>query len=199
MKQFFAVITFLCLSSIQAFAEATPKEKQFYRDMILKIRTKAEFKVPMPDRGDLHFRYQLQFDTPKWKEPVTNDSYFYGDGPDKNKFIRFFWDKIFLKEGSYLEVGGEQIPLTCIHVSAQDNRFSGKSGPLIPDFILKIIFVANDWTCQGPINPGWPSNGGKKEAWETNLHYSVKDPTIMLPVDAGLRYRWSEFEAVLVK
>jgi len=27
----------------------------------------------------------------------------------------------------------------------------------------------------------------------------VKDPTIMLPVDAGLRYRWSEFEAVLVK
>lgn len=200
MKPILLFAFILLSSTLQAHAEATPKEKKFYRDMVLRIRTQAEFKVPMPANGDMHFDYKMEFDQPKWKEPIMND-YPITDSQMKptGKFIRFFWEKIFLKEGSYMNVGGEQIPLTCIHVAGQDNRFSGKSGPLIPDYILKIIFVANDWTCQGPLNPGWPGNGGKKEAWETYIHYDVKDPTIMLPVEAGLRYRWSEFEAVLVQ
>lgn len=199
MKYILSTI-FVFLLSLQAAAEATPKEKQFYRDMVYRLRTEAEFKVPMPDHGDLHFKYKMELDQPKWKEAITNDWPITDEWmKPTGKFIRNFWEKIYLKEGSYLEVGGEQIPLTCIHVDGQDNRFSGKSGPLIPDFILKIKFVANDWSCTGPINPGWPGNGGKKESWETYVHYSVKDPTIMLPVDAGLRYRWSEFEAILVK
>jgi hypothetical protein len=102
-----------------------------------------------------------------------------------------------LKDGSVLKLGDEQLPLTCIHVSGQDNRFSGKKTPLIPDLIFKIIFVANDFSCSGPITPGWPESGGRKEAWSTYLFYVVKDPTIMLPVDAKIRYRWNEFEAVL--
>lgn len=194
--------TFLIISglALQANAEATPVEKKFYRDMILRIRTQAEFKIPMPANGDMPFNYKLEFDQPKWKEIIVSDLPITGAEFNRTgKFFRNFWDKIFLKEGSYLEVGGERIPLTCIHVAGQDNRFSGKTGPLLPDFILKIIFVANDWTCSGPLNPGWPENGGKKEAWESYVHYEVRDPTIMLPVEAGLRFRWNEFAAVLVK
>jgi hypothetical protein len=146
-------------------------------------------------KSDMHFKYKMEFDQPKWKEPVISDS----PVGQSNLFVRDFWEKIFLKEGSYVEVGGEQIPLTCIHVAGQDNRFSGKLGPLFPELILKITFVTNDWACAGPVRPGWPQSGGRKEAWETYIHYTVKDPTIMLPIDAGLRYRWNEFEAVLVK
>jgi len=193
-------LTLACTPFLATAKEPTKAEKKLYRDMVLRIRTQAEFKVPMPANGDMHFGYKMEFDQPKWQEPIISDWSITDEHmKPTGKFIRNFWEKIFLKEGSYINVAGEQIPLTCIHVQGQDNRFSGKSGPLIPDFILKIIFVANDWTCQGPLNPGWPSNGGKKEAWETYVHYEVKDPTIMLPVEAGLRYRWSEFEAVLVK
>lgn len=201
MKSLSPLFLILFLLSPTAFGkQATPQEKKFYRAMVLNIRTQAEFKVAMPANGDLHFNYKLEFDQPKWAEPIISD-YPLTDEVFKptGKFIRNFWEKIYLKEGSYVEVGGEQIPLTCIHVDGQDNRFSGKSGPLLPDFILKIKFVANDWTCTGPLNPGWPGNGGKKESWETYIQYTVKDPTIMLPIDAELRYRWSEFQAVLVK
>ncbi len=200
MKRLTILIFLILATCLQAFADPTPAEKKFYRDMILKTRTKVEFKVAMPANGDMHFNYQLKFAEPKWPAPITNDFPITNGGlKPTGKFIRNFWDKIFLTDDSYLEVGGEQIPLTCIHVSGQDNRYSGKTGPQFPDFILKIIFVTNDWTCTGPLNPGWPGNGGKKEAWETYVHYTIKDPTIMLPMDAELRFRWSEFDAVLVQ
>lgn len=201
MKHALPLIFLLFYSFLaQAKPDATPTEKKFYRDMVLRIRTEAEFKVPMPANGDLPFDYKLEFAEPKWSEPITGEYPMTDDmGKPNGKFIRYFWEKIFLKEGSYVNVGGEQIPLTCIHVDGQDNRYSGKSGPLLPDFIMKIKFVANDWTCTGPINPGWPGNGGKKEAWDTYIQYTVKDPTIMLPMDAELRYRWAEFQAILVK
>lgn len=198
MKPILVIAIFLFSWTAQVHAEATPTEKKFYRDLILRIRTEAGFKVPMPANGDMHFDYKMEFDQPMWNEPMTNDLSI-GSTQGKKKFFRNFWDKIFLKEGSFITVGGEQIPLTCVYVAGQDNRFSGKVSPLFPELILQITFVANDWTCQGPISPGWPSNGGKKEAWETYIHYEVKDPTIMLPTEASLRYRWSEFEAVLVR
>lgn len=192
-----AGIFLIFVSSVSAFAKpASQAEKKLYRDLVFKVREQAEFKVPMPNGNDMHFSYSLKLDSPKFPEPVSFEYEFYENGP---KFIRYFYEKVFAKDGSYIEVGGEQIPLTCIHVSGQDNRFSGKSGPLVPDYILKITFVANDWTCQGPIKPGWPKTGGKKDAWETYVHYEVTDPTIMLPIEAGLRYRWSEFDAILVK
>jgi len=180
----------------QGRAEASAVEKKFFRDLVMRIRPQAEFKIPMPANGDMHFNYSFEFDQPLWPEPVTSDFSINSRG---KKFYRSFWDKIFLKEGSYMTVGGEQIPLTCIFVAGQDNRHSGKVGPLFPDLILKVTLVANDWTCQGPINPGWPSNGGKKETWETYVHYEVKDPTIMLPTDVELRFRWNEYDAILVK
>ncbi len=199
-KLFSSILIIVSSISVSAFAQPTAAEKKFYRDLVLKIRPQAEFKVPMPANGDMHFDYKLEFDQPEWPEPnvgefsVTDSSM-----RSTGKFYRIFFDKIFLKEGSYMAVAGEQIPLTCIHVEGQDNRFSGNPDPRFPQLILKIIFVANDWTCQGPINPGWPETGGKEQAWETNIHYEVRDPTIMLPVESGLRYRWNEYNSVLVK
>ena len=58
--------------------------------------------------------------------------------------------------------------------------------------------MANDFSCQGPIRPGWPRTGGNKENWDTYLHYEIRDPTIMLPQDALIRYRWNETKAVLI-
>lgn len=158
-----------------------------YRDLIMRVRSEGAFKIPMPDRGDLNFKYKMQLDKPKWDLPIVT--------PYDGLFIQF-WDKIFLKEGSYMELNGEQIPITCIHVSGRD---LGKSeNPQIPQYIITFFFIANDWTCTGPINPNYPRYSPRKEAWDTYLHYDVKDPTIMLPTEAGLRYRWNEYEAVLV-
>jgi hypothetical protein len=199
MKYIFPLFAIFLSFTAAAAREATPQEKMFYREMVLKIRPEAEFKVPMPANGDLHFNYKFELAEPKWKEPITAEMSTTDDTTKRGKFIRYFWEKVFLKEGSYIEVGGERIALTCINVEGQDNRFSGRAGPLLPEFIMKFKIVANDWTCTGPLNPGWPGNGGRKESWDTYIQYSVKDPTIMLPVEADLRYRWNEFGAILVK
>jgi hypothetical protein len=167
---------------------------QYYRDLIKTVRTKGSFKVFLPNGQALPFSYELTVGEPKGRDPIIADL---PSITQPGKFEREFYDKIYLKDGSVLKLGDEQLPLTCIHVSGQDNRFSGKKTPLIPDLIFKIIFVANDFSCSGPITPGWPESGGRKEAWSTYLFYVVKDPTIMLPVDAKIRYRWNEFEAVL--
>jgi hypothetical protein len=169
-------------------------DEQFYRDLAFRIRQKGSFKIPMPSNGDLSFSYEMAFANPRWDKPIMND--FFLDS-DKKKFYRHFWDKIFLQDGAFLSVGGEKVPLTCVFLSGQDNRFS-KDTPLIPDFVLKVYLVANDFTCTGPINPGWPSNGGKKETWDTYVYYEIRDPTIMLPTEAKIRYRWVEFPAIVI-
>ena len=64
---------------------------------------------------------------------------------------------------------------------------------------MRVYLVANDYSCTGPINPGWPDNGGKEETWDTYVYFEIRDPTIMLPVEAHLRYRWNEYKSVLVK
>jgi len=43
-------------------------------------------------------------------------------GNDVAKFQIFFWDRIFVSDGSFLEVGGDRIPLACVFVSGVDNR-----------------------------------------------------------------------------
>jgi len=179
------------LQALPALASVKHREsKKHYRDLILRVRTEGEFRIPMPANGDLLFKYKMELDEPKWKEPVV------ADYPGLN--VVEFWDKIFLKEGSHIVLNGEEIPLTCIHVKGRD---LGKSpgGPTIPRYIITFFFVAKDWTCTGPLNPDYPRYSPRKEAWDTYLHYDVRDETIMLPSDAGLRYRWNEFEAVLVK
>ena len=172
-----------------------PPHASFYRDMTLRVRSKGNFKVPVPGNTDQTFSYSLQFGTPRFNLPIVDD--FFLD-TSMDRFFRNFWDKVFLQDGSTLTINGMEIPLTCVFISGQDNRFSQKETPLIPDFVLKIYLVANDFTCVGPINPGWPDNGGKKETWDTYLYYEVRDPTIMIPTDVKIRYRWNELFAYWV-
>ncbi len=168
---------------------------EIYRDLTMKIRDKGIFRVYMPDGRHQEVNYEFKFGEPVYVEPKISDVHL---DPRKPEVMRSFWDRIMLQDGSFFEIGGERLPLTCIFVSGQDNRLSGSDSPLVPDFIMRIYLVANDFACQGPIRPGWPSTGGRKENWDTYLHYEVRDPTIMLPSDALIRYRWNEFSAVLI-
>lgn len=169
---------------------------QSYRDLTMKVRNSGEFSIPFPGLQS-SINYAFDFDQPVYKEPMMNDSHM---ASADIYFYRSFWDRILFKDGSYLQVNGEKLPLTCIFIVGQDNRFADKKqlSPLIPEFILKVYLVANDFSCQGPIKPGWPVTGGREENWETYLYYEIKDPTIMLPMDAKLRYRWNEYNVVLV-
>ena len=68
------VIIFGILIASQASAGATDAEKMFYREMILKMRTEATFKIPMADHGDLVYRYKAVMDTPLWPLPKSADT-----------------------------------------------------------------------------------------------------------------------------
>jgi hypothetical protein len=183
------------LAASAASADVQPGTPEAeYRALTLKIRPKGRFKVPMVGTSP-EFNYAMNFGAPLFEKPIVNDFVL----SDPKYFFRNFYDKVFLEDGSYLKVNGEEIPLTCVFVKGQDNRYSGKSGPQFPEILLKIYLVANDFTCTGPINPGWPENGGKKETWDTYLYYEVRDPTIMLPTEITLRYRWNESHAILVE
>lgn len=168
----------------------------FYRDLTYKIRSKVEFEIPFPGVKST-VNYFLTWDTPAYEIPILGDYHINGDKDPH--FYRNFYDRIFTKAGSYIEINGEKLPLTCVFVNGQDNRFAGgKPTPLLPDYVFKIYFVANDFSCQGPIKPGWPTTGGKEENWDTYIYYEIRDPTIMLPTDAKIRYRWNETHMILV-
>lgn len=187
--------------SSNAWAAKKPPapETAFYRQFTQRLRTEGEFKVPMPS-GSMHFDYKFEFGDPIYPQPLSSDTIYDSSRPDGTSIIRLFWDRIWLKDGSYVTIEGEQIPLTCVFISGQDNRYAGAPiSPLFPEFIIKVYLVANDIGCQGPIRPGWPKTGGKKENWDTYIHYEIRDPTIMLPMDTLLRYRWNEFPAILVR
>lgn len=180
-------------------AEPTEQEKKFYRELNLSLRKSAKFFIPMPGLQKTDFSYNLEFDQPLWQEPIIGDMPSDGGDPTrKGQFYRSFFDKIFLKDGSVIKLNGEEIPLTCVFINGQDNRFSGNPSPVFPQFIMKVYLVANSFSCQGPIRPGWPETGGKKEAWDTYIYFEIRDPTIMLPSENKLRYRWNEYEAILV-
>ena len=190
MKQFIVLLIFAI--ALQAGASEQPA---FYRKFTEKVRSEGVFKIPMPANGDLQFNYKFMWDTPIYKEPRLADV---PVAAGASEFFRSFWDRIAVKDGSVLKLGDEEIPVTCIYISGQDNRYS-KTSTLFPDYVIRVYIVANDFSCVGPINPGWPQNGGKKEMWDTYLYYEVRDPTIMLPTEVHLRYRWNEFKAVLIK
>lgn len=194
-KVLFIVLTVLISAS--ALAKPSQADLQFYRELTNKIRSEATFKVPMPDGRDMLYDYKFEWGDAIYPEPIVSDIDVGYDRP--GKFWRSFFDRIWLKDGSYVKLAGEQVPLTCVFVSGQDNRYSGNNSPLFPQFIMRIYVVANDYTCKGPLRPGWPETGGRKENWDTYVHYEVRDPTIMLPVETGLRYRWNEFTSILVK
>ena len=174
---------------------ASASDPAFYRALTSSIRPDGQFRIYMPDGRNQDVSYHFKFGNVIYKEPMLND--WHWDPPHK-EFLRTFWDRIAFTDESYLEVGGERIPLTCVFVHGQDNRFSGSYNPLEPEVIIQVYLVANDYSCQGPIRPGWPTSGGKKESWDTYLYYEVRDPTIMLPQDTKLRFRWNEFNAILI-
>ncbi|MBC7421240.1 MAG: hypothetical protein H7328_10975 [Bdellovibrio sp.] len=198
--KFLALAVLLCSQMLFAnqkaiLVNASPNA-QFYRDLILKVRQSGEFTLPIPG-AQSSLTYSFDFDQPVFPETLMGDIH---DSFNPIYFFRSFWDKILFKDGSYLLINGEKLPLTCLFVSGQDNRFSDKKllSPLLPEFVLKVYLVANDFSCQGPVKPGWPATGGREENWDTYLYYEIKDPTIMLPMDAKLRYRWNEYSLVLV-
>ncbi len=181
--------------SVTALAGDIPSEAlTLYRALTLNVRPEARFRIPMPSQGDLAFSYRFKVGTAKFDKPL---SYEFQLEPGSQRVFRHFWDKVYFLDDSYLLVGGEKVPLTCVYVNGQDNRMS-KDSPLIPDFVLRVYLVANDYTCSGPINPGWPGNGGRRELWDTYVYYEIRDPTIMLPTEIKLRYRWNEFPGILV-
>lgn len=199
MKIISFILLLFCVQSSFASHKKIPNKPfpivDFYRQLTLKIRSAGEFSIPFPGL-QTSVNYEFTLDQPVYPEPkmfdshmISNDIYFY----------RSFWDRILFKDGSFLNINGEKLPLTCIFINGQDNRFAEKIqfSPLLPEFILKVYLVANDFSCQGPIKPGWPETGGKEENWDTYLYYEIRDPTIMLPVDAKLRYRWNEYHVVL--
>lgn len=167
---------------------------EFYRDLTYKIRSKVEFEIPFPGLKST-VNYFLTWDTPAYEIPMIGRFHYDND----THFYTTFYDRIFTKSGSYIEINGEKLPLTCVFVDGLDNRFAGGDPtPLLPNLVLKIYLVANDFSCQGPIKPGWPDTGGKEENWDTYIYYEISDPTIMLPTEAKIRYRWNETHMVLV-
>lgn len=168
---------------------------QQYRDLTNRLRTSAEFMVPFPGMKS-SITYAFEFDQPVYPEPILGDTHL---GSSDILFYRSFWDRVLFKDGSYIEINGERLPLTCVFISGQDNRFGQKEpSPLFSEFVIRVYLVANDFSCQGPKKKGWPEVGGKEESWDTYIYYEIKDPTIMIPVEAKIRYRWNEFNMVLV-
>jgi len=185
-------------SGIISVAAAAPLEISFapeaYRTLLMRTRQSEDFVFPAPS-GDTPVSYRIEWGLPLAKEVSIFDLALDSSKPS-NKF-REFSDKIFVKDGSFLQIGQTQLPVTCVYVKGRDNRMSGLDSPLFPQILLEIYIVANDFACAGPFNKGFPGNGGKRELWETYLYYRIKDPTIMLPADARLRYRWNEFDVFL--
>lgn len=164
-----------------------------YREFIQRIRPFSGFLADIPIEGGFLVNYSFEWGEPEKEAPTLSDIYL---SPTSPYFYRTFIDRIFLKDGSTLKIGKESVPLTCLFIFGQDNRFSGKTSPLIPDFLLRVYLVANDFSCTGPLNPAWPAATARKENWNTYLYYEVRDPTIMLPVESRIRYRWNEFNLV---
>lgn len=193
------IITLSLIWCVGIFAEddQTKKDLDYYRALTLSIRKSAEFKIALPSGQDDLLDYDLDFGTPIYDLPKFSNLYL--DSNDKSKFYRTFYDRIFLQNGSKIQIGEDFVPLTCVFIKGQDNRYSGNTSPLFPRIVLKVYLVANDFSCIGPINPGYPDNGGREETWDTYLNFTIKDPTIMLPTESLFRYRWNEFNTILVK
>lgn len=185
-------IGFFILTGVPAKAFPGPQE---YRELTNRIRSSAEFSVPFPGSSS-SIKYQFDFGQPMYAEPILSD---YRPVGSSSHFYRSFWDRILFKDGSFLEINGEKLPLTCVFIDGQDNRFAKEDlSPLLPEFVIRVYLVVNDYSCQGPKKKGWPEVGGKEESWDTYLYYEIKDPTIMLPVEAKVRYRWNEYHLVFV-
>lgn len=167
-----------------------------YRQLTKTVRPHSEFQITLPNGQLLDFSYQLELTEALYNNPLISSLHL---GSGDNDFSISFWDKVFTSENSSLNIGNEKLPITCIYIHGQDNRQINDLSPLFPQFLMEVYIVVGNYTCTGPINPGWPANGGKKELWDTYIHYKIKDPTIMLPTETVLRLRWNEYNAYLTR
>jgi len=188
------VFGFVMFLSLFSQAKQISDGVQFYRDMTNKIRKDAEFNVAMPG-FDKAIHYHIELAKPIYAMPIVQDAML---GQDHSKFFRTFFDRIFLSN-SYVTVGSETIALTCIFVHGLDNRYAGPTDARLPNFYLKIYFVANDPTCVGPLSPDYPNDGGIPEAWDTYFYYEIKNVAEMLPKAGKIRLHWNEFAADFIK
>lgn len=186
LKQIVTVLLGLTIGNM-AWAESE------YRDLISKVRKTSTFYADVPIAGGITVKYGLELDEALYSSPHLADFFLF---PGSQLFFRTFTDKILLKDGAFIQIGDVTVPATCLYIHGQDNRFSGKESPLIPDFIFRFTIVANDFSCTGPINPNWPEFSVRKETWDTFVYYEVRDPTIMLPSEIKLRYRWNEYQMI---
>lgn len=190
MKKLLSIFTFI-IGSQNVFAAETP---QAYRNHVLSLPAAMSFSVISP-LGPAEVTYSLKWDSPLMALPAMSAYPDLEGDPTKN-YIEFF-DRISLQPDSFIKIGELTIPLTCIWVHGQDNREVDNQDPLIPKQVYRYILVANDFSCTGPINPGWPGNGLKRETWDTNIELVIKDLTIYRPAEATLRYRWNESKMVI--
>ncbi len=192
-KSLIAMAILSLLFSQNSLAQKSTTE---YRTLSKNIRPQAQMQIAMPNGELFDFSYDLKMADALFPNPLMSTIRL---GSNENEHSISFWDKIMTTEDSSLNIGNEKLPITCIFVHGQDNRNISELSPLFPQFIMNIYIVVGDYTCAGPLNPGWPQNGGKKELWDTYIHYQIKDPTIMLPTDITLRLRWNEYSAYLNK
>lgn len=197
MEKIIIFLFFISLSVKASSDDQLKTDLDLYRNLSLSVRKFAQFKISLPSGDDDMINYQLDFGEPVYLSPLWGNLYI--DSSNQQKFYRTFYDRIFLKDGSKIQIGDDFVPLTCIFIKGQDNRYSGNTSPLFPKFVLKVFLVANDYSCIGPINPGYPDNGGREETWDTYLSFTIKDPTIMLPTDSIFRFKWNEYNTVLIK
>lgn len=176
---------------LKTFAAETP---QAYRNYVLALPATMNFSAVTP-WGLGEVSYSLKWSAPLISLPAMA-SYPALDGDPTKNFVEFF-DRIALTPDSFIKIGELTIPLTCIWVHGQDNREVDGDDPLIPKQVYRYILVANDFSCSGPINPGWPENGLKKEYWDTYVELLIKDLTIYRPAEATLRYRWNETKMIV--
>jgi hypothetical protein len=196
MKRIF-FISLIFIIQFNTMAAVVLPGTDYYRNLVLSVRTQAKMVVPLPTNQNYEIKYQLHFAKPVYEVPIISDTNLSSD-PQRPIIIRSFFDRILLSDESFIEFGNSRVPLTCIFVDGQDNRASGMNSPTLPQFVLKVYLVGNDFSCQGPIRPGWPYSGGRRDNWDTYIYFEIKDPTIMLPMDIKLRYRWNEYNAILV-
>ncbi len=187
------IISFFFLLSLSKVSAQTTYD---YRTLISDVRKSSTFYADIPIAGGITVKYELSLGEALFDLPHLADFYFSPNPPNDQFFFRTFTDKIMLDENSFIKVGEVTMPATCIFVHGQDNRFSGKNTPLIPDFIIRYYIVANDFSCTGPINPSWPASAARKESWDTFVYFEVRDPSIMLPSEIKLRYRWNEYHMI---
>ena len=77
-----------------------------------------------------------------------------------------FYDRLLAERGSTITVGLQTFPVYCVWTQGQDNREVRTRHEFL---FRKIIYVVDDPTCVGPVNPNFPHDGGRRTRWSTYL------------------------------